>query len=156
MQELFDKNKQVVIGIAIVLVIAIGAFIMMNNNKQKAMQEEVVAEEEEEAPIPTVDSSVKVELNALNNDHEVEIAVSAAPKGTETIDVELSYETADKGLQGAIGTIMVKDGAGTKKITLGTCSSGTCVYHEVTSEIKVYLKFNGDYGEQIFEKNFKI
>ena len=103
-----------------------------------------------------MDSSVKVDLKSVNAKKEVAVEVSNSPKGTETIDVELSYETKDKGLQGAIGTITVENGSGSKTITLGTCSSGTCVYHNVSSDIKVYLKFNGSYGERIFEKNFKI
>lgn len=156
MKELFEKNKMVVIGVLVILVVAIVAFMLLGNRNEPVVEEELTAEEMEEAPIPTVDPSVKVDVKAVNNDREVEITVSNAPKGTESIDIELSYETADKGLQGAIGAIMVKDGGGTKKITLGTCSSGTCVYHNVTSDIKVYLKFNGDYGEQIFEKNFTI
>lgn len=155
MQDFFQKNKIIVIGIVVLLLIAVGAFAFTRNNSAP-VEETTSAEEQEEAPIPTVDSSVKVDLESLNGGKEVEISVSAAPKGTEDIDVELSYETSDKGLQGAIGTIMVENGSGSKKITLGTCSSGTCVYHDVSSDIKVYLKFNGDYGEQIFEKNFKL
>ncbi len=156
MQEMFQKNKLVIFGIIALLLIGGIAAFAMNGNKNQAPQEEITAEEEEEAPIPTVDASVKVEVTPVNNGREVEIAISNAPEGTEDIDVELSYETEDKGLQGAIGTITVEDRAGSKKITLGTCSSGTCVYHTVSSDVKVYLKFNGEYGEQIYENNFSI
>jgi len=156
MQEMFQKNKLVIFGIIALLLIGGIAAFAMNGNKNQIANEEITAEEEEEAPLPTVDASVKVNVEAINNNREVEITVANSPKGTEDIDVELSYETEGKGLQGAIGTIMVDKGGGTKKITLGTCSSGTCVYHTVTSDIKVYLKFNGEYGEQIYENNFKI
>jgi hypothetical protein len=157
MQEFIEKNKRLVIaGTVIVVLLVVGGIFMSSRNQQPAQTAEVTQEEDFEAPIPTVDPSVKVQLEPINGGQEVEITVDAAPEGTDTIDVELSYETADKGLQGAIGTIEVDGRKGMKKITLGTCSSGTCVYHDVSSDIKVYLKFNGDYGEQIFEKSFSI
>jgi len=56
-----------------------------------------------------------------------------------------------------IGTIALNsESEYLKKITLGTCSSGKCVYHEVVGKIKVSLKFTGSYGEKIFEKEYEL
>lgn len=156
MQEFFEKNKKMVIIATVVIVVLVGAVIFISGGNKGDTNRNTAMEEPTEAPIPTVDSSVGVEVNPINGGKEVDVVVKNAPAGTESIDVELSYNTEDKGLQGAIGTIEVKNNTGSKKITLGTCSSGTCVYHKVDGEIKVDLKFNGSYGEKIFTKNYKI
>jgi hypothetical protein len=49
-----------------------------------------------------------------------------------------------------------EDAYGGRKIVLGTCSSGTCRYHNILGPIKLNLKFTGSYGEKIYEKEFKI
>lgn len=108
--------------------------------------------------IPTVDSSVKVSLAAQTGSKELILGINSIPTGTNTIDYELSYQTAQQGLQGVIGTISVSNNKNNyqKSITLGTCSSGKCVYHQVVGKIKLTLRFNGDYGEKIFEKDYEI
>jgi hypothetical protein len=156
MQEFFEKNKTAVIIATVVIVVLVGAVMVMSGGKKSDMVKTNAMEEPTEAPIPTVDSSVVVQVNPINGGKEVDVVVKKAPSGTETIDVELSYNTVDKGLQGAIGTITVEKNEGSKKITLGTCSSGTCVYHKVDGEVKVDLKFNGSYGEKLFTKSYKL
>ena len=150
-------NKKIVMivgGVLLVLFVLAGWMLMnkktavSNNNNQPASQEEV---------IPTIDSSVKVDLTSLTGGHDVSLSVANIPSGTTSIDYELSYQTAQQGLQGVIGTITT-DGKSTfeKKLTLGTCSSGTCVYHQVVGKIKLTLKFSSDSGEKIFEKEYGL
>jgi hypothetical protein len=43
-----------------------------------------------------------------------------------------------------------------RKIVLGTCSSGTCRYHNIVGDVKVFMKFTGDYGSKVFEKEFSL
>lgn len=110
-----------------------------------------------EAVIPTIDSSVSVSLTSTTAGHEVELSIKNIPSGTTTVDYELSYQTKQQGLQGVIGTINIGGSSDfDKKITLGTCSSGKCVYHEVVGTIKLTLKFSGGYGEKIFEKEYSV
>ena len=157
MQDVFEKYKTAIIVGVVALVLIVGGVIYSSSRTQQVEVAESVTEEEElDEPIPTVDASVKVTLEGANGGREVELTVDGAPAGTEDIEAELSYETSDKGLQGAIATLMPEDGKASKTITLGTCSSGTCVYHDITSDIKVTLKFSGEYGERIFEKSYKI
>lgn len=107
--------------------------------------------------IPTIDSSVKVDLISFLPGKEVMLAIENIPVGTEAIDYELSYQTKKQGYQGIIGTIQVDNNINyQKKLTLGTCSSGTCVYHQVEGKIKLTLKFTGSYGEKIFEREYEI
>ena len=108
-----------------------------------------------DARIPTVDNTVKIDLINTLPGKEVLLTIDNIPQTTDTIDYELSYQTKNQGFQGIIGTIEVKNKKNfQKKLTLGTCSSGTCVYHQVVGKIKLILKFNGSYGEKIFEKEY--
>ncbi len=108
--------------------------------------------------IPTVDSSVNVSLAILPSGHDVDFSVKNIPNGTATIEYSLSYNTQSQGIQGVIGTVTLTGGERDydKKITLGTCSSGKCVYHQVVGSINLSLKFNGNYGVKVFQKDFSI
>lgn len=141
-----------------VLVIIVGivfAFVF-KDTKKETVEEVGGALENEENILPTVDTSVKVELS-VEGGKEAVLNLSGIPKGTESIDYELSYEEKTKGLQGVIGVITLdNEDSYEKKVTLGTCSSGKCVYHEVMGKIKLTLKFSGSYGDKIFEKEYDI
>lgn len=147
------KQQNLIIGAIVGVLLIIGIVVFFNNRGSQKTEE---TNTEEEA-IPPVDASVKVDLTGTNSNRDVTISVKGIPKGTQTIDYELSYDTKAQGLQGVIGTITLdNETEAEKKITLGTCSSGTCVYHEVSGKIKVSLKFTGDYGERIFEKEYAL
>lgn len=153
--KLNRKTTMILGGIFLVLFIFSGYWLLIgrkttNNNKNEQMVPS-------ETVIPTVDSSVKVELTSPTKGKEVSLKIDSIPSGTTSIDYELSYQTAQQGLQGVIGTIPIEGQSEyEKKLTLGTCSSGTCVYHQVVGKIKLTLKFNSDKGEKIFEKEFAI
>jgi len=145
----------------VVLVIAVAGLIFMSKKGKPADKIPSASEmfsNQEEQVIPTVDSSVKVSLNPQNNNREMTIIINGIPSGTSSVDYELSYDTVSQGLQGIIGTITIGSSETTakKKVTLGTCSSGTCVYHQVQGKVKVSLKFSGSYGERIFNKDFSL
>ena len=152
---LANKKLVVIIGIT-VLVLVLGGFFVAN---QKSNQEEDAETSiENEVAIPTVDASVKVTLEALPGNKEVMLTVDGIPSGTKTLEYELSYEARNQGPQGVITQPIDISGQRSyeKKITLGTCSSGTCVYHDVVGDIRLSLKFSGSYGQRIFEKDFPL
>ncbi|OQY65030.1 hypothetical protein B6D29_04485 [Microgenomates bacterium UTCPR1] len=150
-----SEHKKIVLIGGLVLVLLIVGFFLFGRNK--VSHEQVTQTEPTEEVLPTVDSSVKVALVSLSGNHEVSLKVSNLPNGTESIDYELSYQTASQGLQGVLGTVMTENKSDMeKKLTLGTCSSGTCVYHQVVGKINLTLKFSGRYGEKIFEKEFSL
>lgn len=143
-----------IVGAVLALLLVVGFFLLRGRGSQNDVSEEIQVED----AIPTVDASVKVTLEATDNaNREVILSASSIPAGTTSVDYELAYQTASQGLQGVIGTIASIEGRGFEKtLTLGTCSSGACVYHQVVGKIKVTLKFNGDYGERLFEKEFSL
>lgn len=155
--EKFLKNKKAVIAsvvVVILVVVGIVLFTVSQNAAKKQQADEVLNNEE---AIPTVDSSVQVSLKALSGKKDVELTVKGIPNGTESVQYELSYDAQGQGPQGAIGTAELHgERTLSKKITLGTCSSGTCVYHTVVGGIKLSLLFEGGYGQKSFEKEYDL
>lgn len=148
------KSQIMFVGGAFIIVIFVGFFVFRGKGSQ---EKSASTPEPTETVIPTIDSSVKVDLISTLDGKEVLLDIKGIPSGTQTIDYELSYQTKQQGLQGVIGTIPLDTESGyEKKITLGTCSSGRCVYHEVVGKIKLTLKFAGNYGDKIFEKEYEF
>ena len=138
----------------LVLVGIIGG-LFISQKRQPVVEQ--VQKKEEVGAIPTVDASTKVSLSPVQGNKEIILKGSGLPTNTTSVDYELSYDTKGQGKQGVIGTIMSVSGSSfEKQMTLGTCSSGRCVYHEVVGAIQVTLKFTGDYGEKVFSKDFTL
>jgi len=164
-----EQKKYLVIGGLIILILVIGYWLLVVKNKNDNQEEKKPFPTE--IVIPTVDASVAVELKPIKRG-EIKLIVQNAPQGTRSIDFELSYsarniDMADgenAALQGAIGKCFKLNGSWEcgesysdgRKIVLGTCSSGVCRYHNIVGLVKVLLKFTGDYGEKVFEKEYEI
>lgn len=152
------KNKKIfIVGSIVVVIIIVGIVVILSLGKRKPPLEKT---KEEVLPatqlLLTVDASVEVTISSANK-KEVLLTVDHIPQNTTSIDYDLSYLTQDDIPRGVIGTIPIsgKDQL-ERKITLGTCSSGRCVYDQGVAKIKVSLTFNGDYGSRLFEKEFEI
>lgn len=152
--KLDQKTKMILGGVLVVLVIILGYWLFMGRKTTANNQGEQVVTSEE--VIPTVDSSVKVSLTAQTGNKEVLLSIKNMPRGTNNLEYILSYETVEGGLQGVNSTAEITGSDFEKKITLGTCSSGTCVYHNIKGKIKVELIFKGDYGSKYFAKEYAI
>ena len=148
-----EQKKYLVIAGVIIVLLVVGLWLFGRTKQVKTDNKEPFPTE---MVIPTVDDSVVVNLEDKGNGKEVVLKIENAPSGTEFIDYELSYNTAQQGLQGVIGTITESGVGYQKELTLGTCSSGTCIYHQVVGKIKLSLKFNGSFGEKVFEKEYSI
>ncbi len=152
-----DKKKLLVIGTVLITFLIIGGVLVSSRKTrlEKQPEEELLPTE---VVIPTVGSDVSVDLVSSSAGREVALQIKGIPSDTESIDYELSYQTKQQGLQGVIGTIELKKNESEvdKSLTLGTCSSGTCVYHQVVGKIRLNLRFTGDYGDKVFEKEYDI
>lgn len=151
--KLNKKTTMILGGVLLVLFIFLGYRLLMgrkvsvNKNTQIAPLDGV---------IPTIDSSVKISLTALTGKKEVLLSIKNMPVNTSSLEYILSYETVEGGLQGVNSTAEITERDFEKKITLGTCSSGTCVYHNVKGKIKVELIFKGDNQDKYFTKEYAI
>lgn len=148
------KNKNLLIGIAIVLIVAAAGFgtwkLFFSGNEETVIEEDV-------AKLPRVDDSVKVSVKGIENNTKVVISVDNIPDKTTSIDVELTYNTAQGLPKGAIGKIRLSgESSATKEILLGTCSRGVCRYDEGVEKVSVILRFNSSDGASIFEDEFTL
>lgn len=154
-----SQNQKIIVAVIVIILLLGGFFLLKNKSGNQKTQSETTDDALPNTEVlPTVDSSVIVDLKADRLKREVTLTIDGVPTGTDTIDYELSY-LADGDLpKGVIGTIEVKGKKSIEKsgITLGTCSSGACVYDKGVKSIKVSLKFNSDSGAKIFEKEFDI
>ncbi len=152
-----QRQKKILITVFVILVLLLILFLGFFQ-KKKPKNPEITQAIPTEATIPTVDSSVQVELLPKIIGKEVLLKVSNIPNGTKSFEYSLSYETKQQGIQGVIGTVNLTENETSyeKQLTLGTCSSGHCVYHDVVGSINLSLKFIGDYGEKIFEKDYQM
>lgn len=152
--KLNQKTTMVLGGFFLVLFIFSGYWLLIGrkaavNNKN----EQVVPTD---AVIPTIDSSVKISLTPLTGRKEVLLSIKNIPRNTNSLEYILSYETREGGLQGVNSTAEITGSDFEKKITLGTCSSGTCVYHNIKDKIKVELVFKGSNGDRYFTKEYEL
>lgn len=153
------KNKKIALIIVVLLILITSILIIVRLNNNKAINNikptpSVVSEK----PFPTLDSSFKVDLVGMNNNKKIKLTMFGIPKSTESIEYSLSYQTKQQGLQGIIGTIELKKNESDFVLErdLGTCSSGTCIYHTVEGNITVELKLSGKYGESLFSKDYSL
>lgn len=147
------KNKYAIVAVVVLIVLSLVVVFGMNrSNSADGDQTEQVLQTEEE--IADVDSSVLVSLEPLTGGREVVITVENPPTGTELISYQITYEEETKGPQGAIGEVDLDTLEA--EVTLGTCSSGTCVYHDVVGDVELLLTFEGEYGKQKFEKKYSL
>ncbi len=152
--KLDQKTTIILGGVFLVLFIVSGYWLLIGkkasvNNKN----EQIVSSD---GAIPTIDSSVKISLTALTGKKEVLLSIKNIPENTTGLEYILSYETAEGGLQGVNSTAEIIGSNFEKKITLGTCSSGTCVYHNIKDKIKVELIFKGNNGDKYFTKEYEL
>ncbi|MDO8741547.1 MAG: hypothetical protein Q7J11_00190 [Candidatus Roizmanbacteria bacterium] len=148
-----DKKKKMIIGGVLLVVLVLTGWMFFGRNQKAPINEEEIVED---GVIPTIDSSVKIDLTALAGKKEVLLTIKNIPKNTTGIEYILSYETVEGGLQGVNSTAEIDGSSFEKKITLGTCSSGTCVYHNIKENIKVELIFKSDIGDRYFTKEYEI
>ena len=152
--NLNKKTKIILGGALVVLFIILGYWLLIGrkatvNNKN----EQIIPTD---AVIPTIDGSVRISLTSLAGRKEVMLSIKNMPKNTNSLEYILSYETIEGGLQGVNSTAEITGSDFEKKITLGTCSSGTCVYHNIKGKIKVELVFKGNNGDKYFTKEYAL
>ena len=149
------KKKIIVVVVGLLILIGVGGGIFLSQKKPTLVEQP--KKQADLGAIPTVDASTTITLTALQGNKEIVLKSTTVPNGTTSIDYELSYDTKAQGKQGVIGSVSTITGNSfEKQMTLGTCSSGRCVYHEVVGAIQVTLKFTGEYGEKVLAKEFTL
>lgn len=154
-----EKDKRIAVAAVVLVIILLIGALSMRKGKAGLL---TTSGGDENLPtseiLPTVDASVLVGLTANKKKSDVTMSIKNMPTGTKTLEYELSYNTEGDIPKGtAASPIDVSAQSDFEKtITLGTCSSGTCVIDKVVGKIKVTIKFEGSYGKRLFEKDFEI
>lgn len=148
------KINKKTISLFLIVIIVFLVIISFNNSKNKKTDGKKTLIVPTQEILPTVDASVKIELIPINQKKEVILSIKNIPAKTKTIEYILSYKTKDGGLQGINSTAEITSRTLEKKIILGTCSSGSCIYHQLKDNIKLDLTFKGDYGERYFSQEY--
>jgi hypothetical protein len=154
MKNITKEKKVIVFFVFLLFFLLLIWFVYAKKNYQSRQNQGLITPTSESLPL--VDSSVKVELMPLNSNREVNLKITNIPKETNEIEYVITYETKNGALQGVNSTAKVNGTVFERKITLGTCSSGTCVYHQVKDKIKVELLFKGGYGEKYFTNEYDL
>lgn len=167
------KNMKLILGVIVALVLVTGIVVMAVSKKNTATTEKTENVLENEPTIAPVDSSVVVDFKEAAKKGEVTLTVKNAPKNTQEIEFTLSYDVENVASEDNPGGVSQEGAIGGcekngdiwecgepstdgRKIVLGTCSSGVCRYHKITSPIDVNLLFKGSYGERKFEKKYDL
>ena len=152
--KLNKRATMVLGGIFLVLFLLSGYLLLIGRKATANNKNEQITPSE--TVVPTIDSSVEISLTALSGKKEVLLSIKNIPKSTNSLEYILSYETVEGGLQGVNSTAEIAGSNFEKKITLGTCSSGTCVYHNIKDKIKLELVFKGNNEDKYFTKEYGI
>lgn len=144
----------VLIIIVAILVIAGGLFIFRSKgNKQGGSVEPTPV-----VYFPEADPKIIVELTPLDKAKTVSLSISNFSTDITSIEYELTYQSELK-KEGVFGTIKL-DGVQTsiqRELTLGTCSSGKCVYPTIIGDKgTLTIKFYSKTGPSRFQKEFTI
>lgn len=159
-----QKNTKIIIAVGILLVsvlIVLGLIFMRKPAQVEVKKTSQLLESQEDTePIPTVGPEVRVKLVSVREGQEVKLVVDGVPAKTKIIEYEFTYSTSEQDSEGVFSTAKPKEGEAVfpstfeRQITLGTCSRNICRYHQITSDVTVRLKFEGEYGSLLFQKDF--
>ena len=106
------KYLPFVIGAVVIILGLASVFVLSSRKAQNGAQAGSNLPTSE--IIPTVDSSVKVALKAgPSGKGYVQLTVDGIPSGTDTIEYEMSYNTAEQGLQGIVNEPVAVKGSST-------------------------------------------
>lgn len=149
-----SKKFLVITAIAVILVF-IGSSLLILNNKNNTSS---TTETDEDVSLPKADPNIKVDLSPKDPGKTVLLSISSLPNNIQTIEYELTYKTADNKSEGLFGIIKLNSGENSveRELTLGTCSSGVCKYHQVEGKGKLTIKFDGSKGASRFQKEFDL
>ncbi len=157
-------NKKTILPIAAIalVVIVLAGYLLTRPAAPPLVKKTIqITQAPENEIIPTVGPEVQVSLKPITPKQEIKLTIEGVPEKTTSIEYELTYSTKEQESEGVFSTARPKEPATTfgtlfeRQITLGTCSRNVCRYHAITSDMKVTVKFEGDYGSKLFQKEFK-
>lgn len=145
------KNKQIIIGVIILLVIGGGVFTLFTkNSSNKSATNQLQFDQE---IIPKISPSDLGLVMTLRSDKKAIKFEITKIEGIESVDYQISYtkdvngEEVPEGLIGEVKVNPEDTKIEIKYREFGTCSSGVCRYDRVISPVKLTLKITKQDGK---------
>ncbi len=153
MQELWIKNKMMVIAVVIVAVLLVGGgtYMLLGKKQTPSSTSNIPDQTQQTATVPTLaPSDIGMSLAVTRNGESVTMTVTKLD-GITALDYEVTYTANSNGNQvprGVIGHIDVKPGQSqiNQEVVLGTCSD-VCHYDKVVSPVKFGVKVTKSDGK---------
>lgn len=135
------------IGLVVVLLVLGGVALAYTRfNKKPADQAQTETKKKKvSAPVNTIDVAQRpyVQIKPQPNGKSILLSVVVLNKPADGVDYELEYQT-ESILQGAFGSLDIKNLPAEKDILLGSCSAGgACTYHKDVQGGPLTLRFQG-------------
>lgn len=143
------KNKFVLIGGAVVLIVLIAVYFLVFGKSKDKTETQIPTTAEEEA-ITMQPEDIGLTLSASPGNKEVIMKISDVSKFS-SFEYEMNYDAVVNGetvARGAIGSGEVDgDTPITRSITIGTCSSGKCKYDSGVTKVSFLIRLNLKTGD---------
>lgn len=143
------KNQQLIIGVIIVAVLAIGGGVFAWSRMNTKTDTTQVAEPKKKkvadpVNVLAVPERPYIQIAPLADGRNLELIVKHLNKPATSVEYELEYQAGSL-LQGAFGEIELGSVPAQAKILLGSCSAGgACTYHEDVKGGTLLTRFSGD------------
>ncbi len=149
--------KKIILAVGIIILLLIIIVILWNlKSEKKSLTSDLTPTPS--ISLPTISDKISVELIPLSGNQSVTLKIKGLDSDIESIEYDMNYITGNGLSRGVLGKIKL---SGEKEITrgnitLGTCSSGHCVYDIGVTSINLSLRFNSTSGSQIFQKTYNL
>ena len=152
------KNKNIVIALIVVLLLASGFTVFKALSKPKV--ENVIVEDKPIEELEPLDPAVIVDLTKSRaKDNTVVLSISGLGSKYTAVSYELSYESQSivQGVTSKPLDVSGKDSFVRDDIYLGTCSRNVCRPHTGVKKISVVLEFTSLSGKKSqFSKEYDL
>ncbi len=148
----FLKKNKIIVGVIVVIILVIAGaavFLLPKGSTQNGGEEQQLQNVKQLQP-----EDIGLTLQLSSDKRNVNMKITKL-EGIKSIEYELDYTAivteegeTNEVPRGVLSTIDVNgDSEIDKDVLLGTCSSGTCKYDKVTSDIKLILKLTYENGD---------
>ncbi len=148
---------KIVVASIVIITIIVGLVMIINKFFRKPTTNKQSGQIK--STLKAADPNIKVDLKPADLGKTLTLTITNYPSDITSIEYELTYQTENNKQEGVFGQIKLENREKSiqRELTLGTCSSGVCRYHNLTDGLGLLtIKFNSPKGASRFQKEFKL
>lgn len=159
------KKKIIIIVLVVLVLLGVGGYFIFARGK-KQLKSTVPTLIQEEDAFPTIaDSEFSASIKPASAANTIVFKIEKFPKGTKTIEYEISWDTEkngnilEQGVSNSSAPLKIKSDdqiIPPKEFYLGTCSKNVCSPDKVVSKIRLIIRIEINKGIKIWSKEFSI